>query len=173
MASAPESPSISKWPSGGDLATRLAATTPPAPGMFSTTNGLPIESDNFAASNRASTSELPPGPAAAISRTVRDGYASSCAGASDRPANARADPRITDIQRTVVASCSFVRNGPLRLAPNIPRQFHHEPELLLLHLGRDWISGIDAGEAALRAYSQMFGIDEAGGLVHALLERVF
>ena len=73
MASAPESDSISTWPSGLDLATTLPATTPPAPGMFSTTNGLPSASVNFSASRRPSTSGLPPGPAGAIRRTGRFG----------------------------------------------------------------------------------------------------
>ena len=71
IASAPESPNISTWPSGGDFATMLAATTPPAPGTFSTMNGLPNAAVNFSASSRAITSGLPPGPEAAISRTGR------------------------------------------------------------------------------------------------------
>ena len=58
---------------GVALATTLAATTPPAPGMFSTTNGLPSASVNFSASRRPSTSGLPPGPAGAIRRTGRFG----------------------------------------------------------------------------------------------------
>ena len=83
MASAPESPNISTWPSGGAFATMLAATTPPAPGTFSTMNGLPNALVNFSASSRAITSGLPPGPAAAISRTVWVGQGSSCAGAAE------------------------------------------------------------------------------------------
>src|SRR5688572_28958754 len=78
MASAPESPGIRVWPSGAARATCSAATTPPAPGRFSTTKGRPKASASLAASMRASTSGLPPGAAAAIRRTLLDGYA-SCA----------------------------------------------------------------------------------------------
>src|SRR5215470_1181526 len=73
IANAPESPSISTCPSGGAAATDLAATTPPAPGTFSTTNGLPSISASLAERSRANTSGLPPGAAAATSRTGLDG----------------------------------------------------------------------------------------------------
>src|SRR5260221_2953603 len=56
-----------------------AARMPPAPGMFSTMNGLPNLLLSFSASRRASTSGLPPGPEGAISRTVWVGHASSWA----------------------------------------------------------------------------------------------
>src|SRR5262245_57106580 len=57
----------------------LAARMPPAPGMFSTMNGLANLLLNFSASKRANTSGLPPGPEGAISRTVWVGHASSWA----------------------------------------------------------------------------------------------
>src|SRR5262245_63164409 len=57
----------------------LAATTPPAPGTFSTTNGLPKAAPNLSARSLARTSGLPPGPEGAISRTGRVGQTSSCA----------------------------------------------------------------------------------------------
>ena len=71
---------MSTWPSGGVAATILAATTPPAPGTFSTTKALPNAPESFCDSSRASTSGLPPGAAAAIRRTGRFGYSlSACA----------------------------------------------------------------------------------------------
>ena len=66
----------------------LAATMPPAPGTFSTTKGLPNVLVNFSASSRANTSGLPPGPEAAISRTVCVGQGSSCASATEGRASA-------------------------------------------------------------------------------------
>src|SRR5258708_11189247 len=78
MASALELPSISTWPSAGARATCSAATTPPAPGTSSTTNGRPKLSESLAASMRARRSGLPPGAAPASKRTGFDGYA-SCA----------------------------------------------------------------------------------------------
>src|ERR671918_432899 len=57
IAIAPESPSISTCPSAGERATSSAATTPPAPGRFSTTNGLPRLSASLAASIRARTDD--------------------------------------------------------------------------------------------------------------------
>src|SRR4029079_3412061 len=65
-----------------------AATMPPAPGTFSTTNGLPNVVVNFSARRRASTSGLPPGPEAAISRTGWVGQGASCAVATDDSASA-------------------------------------------------------------------------------------
>src|SRR5262245_19365543 len=97
MASAPESPNISVWPSGGAFATALAATTPPAPGTFSTMNGLPKAAVNLSASKRAITSGLPPGPAGATSRTVRVGHVSSCAAACDAKVSAKPSIRAVDV----------------------------------------------------------------------------
>src|SRR6476620_12497635 len=74
-------------PSGAALATMLAATTPPAPGTFSTTNGLPKAALNLSARRRARTSGLPPGPDGAISRTGRVGQTSSCALTGELPAS--------------------------------------------------------------------------------------
>ena len=58
---------------GRRAATIFAATTPPAPGTFSTTKALPNPLESFCDSSRASTSGLPPGAAAAIRRTGRLG----------------------------------------------------------------------------------------------------
>jgi len=49
------------WPSGAALATMFEATTVPAPGRFSTTNGLPKRSVSFCARKRAARSIAPPG----------------------------------------------------------------------------------------------------------------
>ncbi len=74
----------------------LAATIPPAPGTFSTMKGLPNVLVNFSASSRANTSGLPPGPEAAISRTVCVGQGSSCACAAEGQGE-REVPRIAAI----------------------------------------------------------------------------
>src|SRR5262249_31958821 len=47
-------------PSGVDLATKLVAITPPAPGLFSTTTALPIRPCNFVPTARMIASVLPP-----------------------------------------------------------------------------------------------------------------
>src|SRR5262245_65418771 len=65
----------------------LAATTPPAPGTFSTTNGLAKAALNLSARSRARTSGLPPGPEGAINRTGRVGQTSSCALAEEKLAS--------------------------------------------------------------------------------------
>src|SRR6266704_1635590 len=119
MASAPESPNISTWPSGGAFATALAATTPPAPGTFSTINGLPKAAVNLSASKRAITSGLPPGPAGAISRTVRLGHASSCAVACDAKVSARPSIRAVDVFTAIALSTQLTRAPmcPERLEP--------------------------------------------------------
>jgi hypothetical protein len=114
IASAPESASISTWPSCGAFATMLAATTPPAPGTFSTTNGLPSVSANFAASRRPSTSGLPPGPAGAITRTARFGNGSDCAKAGPGSAIASANEKTAEVQRMPLPPCCATIGGAAR-----------------------------------------------------------
>ncbi len=60
-------------PSGGELATRAVATTPPPPGRFSITNGLPSRSCSLGAIARITTSMLPPGGNGTTNVTGPDG----------------------------------------------------------------------------------------------------
>src|SRR5262249_37973834 len=163
MASAPESPNISTWPSGAAFATMLAATTPPAPGTFSTMNGLPNAAVNFSASSRPITSGLPPGPAAAIRRTVRVGHASSCAAAGGAKLRGGVNARVIGALSAIARS----RRGS-RTAPHLSGDLDHQAQLLLLDLGRDRVAGIDAGKAALRADREIGEVDMARGLLDAL-----
>src|SRR5262245_66600919 len=116
----------------------LAATTPPAPGTFSTTNGLAKAALNLSARSRARTSGLPPGPEGAINRTGRVGQTSSCALAEEKLAS----------------------NTTQAIRRDARDRFHALPqiswatstmslEFLLLHNGCDRIAGIDACKAAL------------------------
>ena len=57
-------PLINKvWPSGADLATKSVPILVAAPGLYSTTTGLPKLSCNLLAMARAKISEVPPGVA--------------------------------------------------------------------------------------------------------------
>src|SRR6266436_9535792 len=162
MAILPESPNITMCPSGGALATILAARMPPAPGMFSTMKGLPNLLLSFSASRRASTSGLPPGPEGAISRTVWVGHASSWAiAAGESIASSSA--------RTCNLRCMAWSSS---VAPNVARNLDHQAQLSLLHFRRDRIAGVDAGEAALRADPEAVEIKLPRRLLDALLQRI-
>src|SRR5215475_10830012 len=140
----------------------LAARMPPAPGMFSTMNGLANLLLNFSASKRANTSGLPPGPEGAISRTVWVGHASSWAIAAGESIASSA-------VRTADARCMVMI---LNLAPNVACELDHEAELFLLHVRRDRIAGVDAGEAALRADPEAVEIELPGRVLDALRQRI-
>jgi len=49
------------WPSGADLATKVAPMAVPAPGRLSITNGLPSRCSSRRPSSRAMVSVPPPG----------------------------------------------------------------------------------------------------------------
>src|SRR4051794_20784464 len=77
-------------PSAGALATAAAAVIPPAPGRFSTTNGLPKESVSFWATARVTISPRPPGPKPTTILTGRVG--NSCAAAMPAAPTASSAP---------------------------------------------------------------------------------
>ena len=52
-------------------------------------------------------------------------------------------------------------------SPDQAGEVNHKPELCLLRLKGDRVSGFDAGEAALRADAEAIEIDEAAGVGHA------
>ena len=60
-------------PSGCERAAVAAAVIPPAPGMFSMTNGWPIWAESFCATERVTISPGPPGPKPTRIFTGRDG----------------------------------------------------------------------------------------------------
>src|SRR5262245_61070160 len=115
----------------------FAATMPPAPGTFSTTNGLPNAVASLSANSRAITSGLPTGPDAAISRTARFGHVSSWADAGEAPATASTTPK--------TASKWLIMFKP---RPDFARKLDYQPELVFLHGRRDRVAGVDAGKAA-------------------------
>ncbi|MNT06691.1 hypothetical protein D3C72_1413690 [compost metagenome] len=57
------------WPSGGVASIVLIAMPPPAPGLFSTTTGVPRSAESWSASRRAITSMVPPAGAGTSMRT--------------------------------------------------------------------------------------------------------
>src|SRR5262245_19867961 len=67
------------WPSGGAVATALAAVVPPAPTRFSTTTAWPRISDSGWATMRAAMSVPPPAPNPTIRRIGRVGQSCACA----------------------------------------------------------------------------------------------
>src|SRR5262245_44478072 len=73
------------WPSGAAFATAFTPTCWPAPGRFSTTNGLPICCSQTCAAMRASRSVEPAGVNGTITVTVLEGQ--SCADAGMIAAN--------------------------------------------------------------------------------------
>src|SRR5215510_10328813 len=75
----------SVWPSGAAFATAFTPTCWPAPGRFSTTNGLPIRCSQTCAAMRASRSVEPAGVNGTTTMTVLDGQ--SCADAEMIAAN--------------------------------------------------------------------------------------
>src|SRR5215468_5078612 len=75
----------SVWPSGAAFATAFTPTCWPAPGRFSTTNGLPMRCSQTCAAMRASRSVEPAGVNGTITVTVFDGQ--SCAEAGMIAAN--------------------------------------------------------------------------------------
>src|SRR5262245_54361634 len=75
----------SVWPSGAAFATAFTPTCWPAPGRFSTTNGLPIRCSQTCAAMRASRSVEPAGVNGTITVMVLDGQ--SCADAGMIAAN--------------------------------------------------------------------------------------
>src|SRR5262245_16237759 len=75
----------SVWPSGAAFATAFTPTCWPAPGRFSTTNGLPIRCSQTCAAMRASRSVEPAGVNGTTTVTVLDGQ--SCADAGMIAAN--------------------------------------------------------------------------------------
>src|SRR5262245_9076056 len=75
----------SVWPSGAAFATAFTPTCWPAPGRFSTTNGLPIRCSQTCAAMRASRSVEPAGVNGTTTATVLDGQ--SCADAEMIAAN--------------------------------------------------------------------------------------
>jgi hypothetical protein len=85
--------SSSVWPSGAAPATACPATTPPAPGLFSTTTGWPSVRAMCSPTARAVMSAAPPG---ALGTTMRTGLAGKpCAHAGARgAAAARMEDRI-------------------------------------------------------------------------------
>src|ERR1700750_2385240 len=58
------------------------------------------------------------------------------------------------------------------LAPNFARKRNHKPELLLLHLRRDRIAGVDAGEAALRTDREPVEVDVSRRVLDALFKCI-
>src|SRR4051812_43389099 len=62
-----------RCPSGSELATYFAATTPPAPSRFSTITGTPRLADILSATTRAMVSEAAPGVTPETRRMVFDG----------------------------------------------------------------------------------------------------
>src|SRR4051812_11860857 len=172
MANAPESPTIKTWPSGGTAATILAATTPPAPGMFSTTKGLLKTLPSLCASRRARMSGLPPGAAAATSRTGRDGYSPSCPDAPVMRTSANTPTNANTCR--ILVSCFSVAalSGALSPAPYVLRQFDYQAKLFLLEFRRYRISGVDAGKAALGADGKAIDFDKTRRLLDAALDRV-
>src|SRR6185312_16223336 len=148
----------------------LAATMPPAPGTFSTTKGLPNAVVNLSARRRAITSGLPPGPDTATSRTGCVGQGSSWALAGLVSVIARAAIRIA--KRCMVVLSLSVWPAPSDVAPDLLGEVHHQPQLLLLHLRRNRVAGVDAGEATLRADRETIEIAVARGVLDTLLQLV-
>src|SRR5438128_12610600 len=58
------------------------------------------------------------------------------------------------------------------VAPNVACNLDHQAQLSLLHLRRDRIAGVDAGEAALRADPEAVEIKLPRRLLDALLQRI-
>src|SRR3954453_2908169 len=85
-------PIKSSVPSGLALATRSVATLLPAPGTFSTTNGVPHISENRSARIRAARSGAVPAVNPTRIFTGRFGYA-DCATAPEDSASARQNAR--------------------------------------------------------------------------------
>src|SRR5262245_42646022 len=79
-------------PSGAAFATSAAPRLPPAPALFSTTNGLPSRFDRCSAMVRAIRSGVAPGPKPTTMRTFCDGQSWAGAGQVNViSANATAD----------------------------------------------------------------------------------
>src|SRR5262245_60642389 len=126
--------------------------------MFSMTNGLPKTLPSRSDRSRPSTSGLPPGAAPAMTRIGRFGPGSSCASdgwakvsASPIP-SPKASPAMAAIRPVIAILPTWFFGLPGRasgLAPDLHGQLDHEAQLVLLHLRRDRIAGVDAGEAAL------------------------
>ena len=72
LTAVPLDTSSSVWPSGSARATSSPATTPPAPGLLSTTTGWPRAAAIFWPTVRAVRSAAPPG---ALGTTIRSGLA--------------------------------------------------------------------------------------------------
>src|SRR4029078_650234 len=133
---APESPSMSTCPSGGVSAPIWAATTPPAPGTFSTTKALPNAPESFCDSSRASTSGLPPGAAAAIRRTGRFGYSLSACATIPPIANARAAVAATAIRNMSAPALFRLDVGGLHQLATRGEPGPHDVAELLRRAGR-------------------------------------
>src|SRR5262249_7697026 len=104
----------------------LAARMPPAPGMFSTMNGLANLLLNFSTSKRAKTSGLPPGPEGAISRTVWVGRVILGHAAGESIASSAV--RTADVRciETIIKGLAREPGGGLSVLPSAPITAHIE-----------------------------------------------
>src|SRR5262245_14597824 len=120
----------SVWPSGAAFATAFTPTCWPAPGRFSTTNGLPIRCSQTCAAMRASRSVEPAGVNGTTTVTVLDGQ--SCADAEMIANNHISAAPVVDEKGELVG---IVSEGDLLRRPEIGTTRRHSWWLELISTG--------------------------------------